>query len=123
MADVPEAVVTENPGPCSALIPMEEWVKGDGGGACRPCLLAPVTQWYGEILSQHGLPDLAHSLEELASKVELAPSELAKQLDSIKSKVSEPVRQRLLEFDCSAQAYEGNNEANIGESEKEVEHG
>lgn len=89
------------------LKPMAEWVvEEDPRGICRECLLAPVLQWYRDELKQRGHAEKALKLEELAKKAEDLPLQVCKEFDKIKSEVEEPLRERLLDFDCAAQSYE-----------------
>ncbi len=92
------------------LKPMTEWVKVPDTGNCRPCTLAPVVQWYWSELKEKGRDDIATRLEQ---KVEGMDDENAEQmtqvceeLDAIKAEVDEPLRQRLLEFDCEVQSLD-----------------
>jgi hypothetical protein len=91
--------------PCASVINMGTWVQQPSGdGVCRPCLLAPVTQWYMDALSTAGLNNLAVELEGAVDGGEVA---LATKLDEVKSKVSPELKARLREFDCHAQLYKG----------------
>jgi hypothetical protein len=91
--------------PCASVIGMEDWVQQPGeGGVCRPCLLAPVTQWYMDVLNTAGQNGLAAELEGAVDGGETA---LAAKLDEVKGRVPPEVRARLQEFDCHAQLYRG----------------
>jgi hypothetical protein len=97
------------PSPCESTIDMATWVRQpNGDGPCRPCLLAPVTQWYMDILKTGGMEFLAAELEGAVDGGEEA---LAAKLDEVKGKVSPEVRARLREFDCHAQLYKGDENA------------
>lgn len=97
-------------------IPMAQWVKAAGGdeNGCKPCTLTPVTQWYGSELKTAGLHNLAADLVAVATALpdddDQAALELAQELDRIKQQVPEAVRDRLLDFDCTAQQYQGEEE-------------
>lgn len=101
----PQATQPQPPGPCASIINMRDWVQQPGDDSvCRPCLLAPVTQWYMDVLKTTGLPDLAVELE---GAVEHGEAALAAKLDEVKDRVSPEVKARLREFDCHAQLYKG----------------
>lgn len=90
---------------CASIIGMGKWVQqSSDDGVCRPCLLAPVTQWYMDALNTSGLNNLAAELEGAVDGGELT---LATKLDEIKDRVSPDVKNRLREFDCHAQTYKG----------------
>lgn len=92
---------------CVNVEDMEQWVQAeDPAGLCRPCLLGPVTSWYIESLQENGHEELARQLGETATNENLTPVELARQLDGAKKAVAPEVRERLLDFDCSAQSYQ-----------------
>jgi hypothetical protein len=96
---------TRKPSPCDSVIEMATWVQQPNGeGPCRPCLLAPVTQWYMDVLKTGGMEELATELERAVDGGEV---ELAAKLDEVKGRVSPEVRARLKEFDCHAQLYKG----------------
>ena len=81
---------------------MKEWVGGaQKEGECRPCLMAPVTQWYRDELQERGRADLAEKIEKAVD----AGEDVASLLDAIKAEVGEEVANRLRDFDCSAQSY------------------
>lgn len=87
--------------------PMLDWVKEDDPkGICRSCLLGPVLQWYHEELDAKGHHDLAFELEKLSRQADELPLQLCETFDKIKGEVEEPLRERLLEFDCAVQSYE-----------------
>ena len=95
---------------CPNLQPMAEWIKGDEPGTCRPCVLAPVIQWYYQELKGQGYEDLASQLEAEADVLEEDNAELimaiCKDLDTIKAAVPEELRKRLEEFDCHLQVQD-----------------
>jgi hypothetical protein len=96
--------------PCASVIDMATWVQQpNGDGPCRPCLLAPVTQWYMDVLKTAGMDNLATDLEGAVDGGEIA---LATKLDEVKSKVPPEVSARLKEFDCHAQLYKGGEDGN-----------
>lgn len=92
------------------LKPMEEWVKEGKAKECRPCLLGPVAQWYTEELKEKGHPEMAQKVEELADNTDIENPEqvltFCQELDKIKETVEVPLRERLEEFDCEAQAFD-----------------
>jgi hypothetical protein len=92
---------------CSVkLKPMKEWVgEEDPNGVCRECLLGPVLQWYREELDEKGHTVFVQELDELSKRAELIPLQLCEEFDKIKGAVEEPLRERLLDFDCAAQSY------------------
>ncbi len=85
------------------LKPMADWVGENDPKVCRPCMLAPVVQWYAEELRAAGKTGLALKLEEQANTEE--PLTLCRELDTIKEQAEEPLRERLLDFDCAAQTF------------------
>jgi hypothetical protein len=85
---------------CPNLKPMTEWLKEDTK-ECRPCLLAPVVEWYYEELNERGYKEIATGLKEVGEKG--SPEEIGAILDLIKQEVDDDVKARLEEFDCSAQ--------------------
>jgi len=89
------------------LKPMAQWVQEeDPRGICRECLLGPILQWYREELNEKGYSKFIEELDTIARAAEVLPLQLCEELDKIKSEVEEPLRERLEEFDCAAQAYE-----------------
>ena len=92
------------------LKPMEDWIQELDPNNCRPCLLAPVTQWYAEELQEQGRQDLVNRISEIGESVDIEDEKavltLCKELDIIKSEVEEPLRGRLKEFDCHAQSFD-----------------
>jgi hypothetical protein len=99
-----QASVPEN-NPCASVIEMATWVQQPSGdGVCRPCLLAPVTQWYIDALKTGGRDDLVAALEGAVDVDEVA---LAAKLDEVKAEVPPELRARLRDFDCHAQLYRG----------------
>jgi hypothetical protein len=96
--------------PCASIIDMGTWVQQPSGdGICRPCLLAPLTQWYMDVLRTEGMNNLATDLEGAVDGGEIA---LATKLDEVKDKVSPDLKARLKEFDCHAQLYKGEEGGN-----------
>jgi len=88
------------------LKPMATWIsEEDPQGICRECLLAPVLQWYRDELNDKGYSTFVEELDRLEKKAELLPLQLCEEFDKIKGDVEESLRERLEEFDCSAQAY------------------
>jgi len=92
---------------CSVeLKPMATWVQEeDPKGICRECLLAPVLQWYREVLNEKGYSKFTEELNTIARAAEVLPLQLCEEFDKIKGEVEESLRERLEEFDCAAQAY------------------
>jgi G3E family GTPase len=96
--------------PCVSVIDMATWVQQpNGDGPCRPCLLAPLTQWYMDVLRTGGRDDLAAALEGAVDGGEVV---LATKLDEVKGEVSPELRARLKEFDCHAQLYKEGEDDN-----------
>lgn len=88
------------------LKPMATWVQEeDPRGLCRECLLAPVLRWYRDELNEKGHQKFVSELNDIARAAEVLPLQLCEKLDKIKTEVEEPLRERLEEFDCAAQAY------------------
>jgi hypothetical protein len=89
------------------LKPMADWVvEEDPQGICRECLLAPPLQWYRDELESRGLISLAKGLEDIAREAETFPLKLCQEFDRIKGAVEEPLRERLLDFDCAVQTWQ-----------------
>jgi hypothetical protein len=96
--------------PCASVVDMATWVQQpNGDGPCRPCLLAPLTQWYMDVLRTGGRDDLAAALEGAVDGGEVV---LATKLDEVKGEVSPELRARLKEFDCHAQLYKEGEDGN-----------
>ena len=94
------------------LKPMATWVQEeDPKGICRECLLAPVLQWYREALNEKGYSKFTEELNSIARAAEVLPLQLCETFDKIKGEVEEPLRERLEEFDCAAQAYEPDDDS------------
>ncbi len=102
-------MATENKNLCADIVGMKEWVSKEDGPTCRPCLLAPVAQWYRDELQERGITDLAQEIEQAADQLDHIG--LAETLDNIKGKVEPEVKNRLLEFDCLAQTYKPPDES------------
>jgi hypothetical protein len=113
---VPEEASTEvapdEEKPCPNLQPMAEWIKGETPGTCRPCILAPVVQWYWQELKEQGNEEVAAELQAEVDVLEEDNAEqvmaLCKDLDEIKAAAPPELRQRLEEFDCSIQSFDPN---------------
>ncbi len=88
-------------GYCRNLIEMAPWIEKhkDNVEKCAPCTLSMVSQWYKQTLP----PDTTASLQELVDKKDAVA--IAKELDNIKSKATPQIKDRLLDFDCSAQSF------------------
>ncbi len=94
------------------LKPMAKWVQEeDPSGICRECLLGPVLHWYRDELSERGHTKFVSELNQIAHEAEVLPLTLCEKLDNIKGEVEEPLRERLEEFDCAAQAYKPNDDS------------
>ena len=63
-------------------------------------------QWYRNELNEKGHQKFVSELDDIARQAEVLPLQLCEAFDKIKSEVEEPLRERLEEFDCAAQAYE-----------------
>ena len=88
------------------LKPMAAWIKEeDPQGVCRECLLGPVLQWYQEELKTKGHSEKSSDLAKIAEAPEVLPLQICQQFDKIKGEVEEPLRERLLDFDCAVQSY------------------
>jgi hypothetical protein len=89
------------------LKPMKDWVQETDPEKCRSCMLGPVVQWYEETLREQGEVSLAIELVDNAlNNKEATPLTICEQLDKIKAAVGESLRERLKDFDCSAQTFE-----------------
>ena len=94
------------------LKPMKVWVQEeDPRGICRECLLGPVLQWYRDELNSKGYTKFVDELNQIAHEAEVLPLTLCEKLDSIKDAVEESLRERLEEFDCTAQAYKPDDDS------------
>ncbi|MEM2905028.1 MAG: hypothetical protein QW587_04735 [Candidatus Bathyarchaeia archaeon] len=86
---------------------MSNWIKEGGQKICRPCVLPILIQWYQSELTESGREHLARRLSKLVDKADLAPEEVAEELDRIKETVDDAsLKLRLREFDCTIQASE-----------------
>ena len=103
----PEAIPSDYKCECELpLKSMEDWIKGEEkDGECRPCTLGPVTQWYVDVLKENGHPDKATEIEQMVKDDSLEPLTLCQKLDTIKEEVEPSIRERLKDFDCSAQSF------------------
>lgn len=106
----PEAEPKHEERPCPNLQPMAEWIKGETPGTCRPCILAPVVQWYYQELKEQGDEETAAQLEAEVNVLEEDNVEqvmaLCKDLDQIKAAAPEELRKRFEEFDCAIQSFD-----------------
>jgi hypothetical protein len=90
---------------------MKDWMKAkiDTGDPqeCKPCLLAPIINWYYEELKEKGVDELAAELQEAADfSQDESPEKLlivCAMLDEIKKSVDEHLANRLLQFDAKIQ--------------------
>ena len=113
MSDEANITPEEEPkaGTCPiALIPMGEWVKKPDTGSCKPCAIGPVVQWYHSELEEQGKPEIAKRLEAKVVGIENDDPDqmiaICEELDAIKAEVEEPLRNRLLDFDCEIQSLD-----------------
>ena len=95
----------ELPSACDTVKDMTTWLQEEtpGAGMCRPCILPIGVGWYIHELEANGKADLAQVLKSLADNETITPLEVAKQLDSIKSRVDPRLGLRLKELDCTLQ--------------------
>ena len=67
----------------------------------------PVVQWYHSELEEQGKPEIAKRLEAKVVGIENDDPDqmiaICEELDAIKAEVEEPLRNRLLDFDCEIQ--------------------
>jgi hypothetical protein len=64
-----------------------------------------VVAWYFEELEERGEKELLDDLEVVQKKGN--PIETAAALDQVKEQADPELRQRLLEFDCATQTFDG----------------
>ena len=102
--EVPTVKITPPVKPCADISPMGDWLAGNQEGECRACLLPPVIQWYREELEQNN-PELVKDVDSAVQSGD--PALITWTFDSIKTKVSEKLKERLKEFDCHAQLHKG----------------
>lgn len=92
------------------LQPMAKWVQVADGGSCRPCVIAPVVQWYFTELKERGNEPLAQRLEAKVNETDDEHPEevvqLCEELDLIKQEVDPDTRLRLMDFDCEIQSMD-----------------
>lgn len=107
-AHVEQASQTE--ATCNPLL-MVDWGKKESE-ACKPCIMGPVANWYYTELEERGRQDLAGELEDVVQGLgdgdtaeAIAP--LLEILDSIKGRVDAPTLERLKDFDCAVQVFDG----------------
>lgn len=101
---MPEEKVVNEPG-CNCpvpLVPMKEWVEGGTEEECRPCALAPVSQWYHSELVERGFGAAAEALAQLIEEGD--PLAVCAKMDEVKE-LDPALKTRLLDFDCQAQAF------------------
>jgi hypothetical protein len=87
------------------LKPMAEWVSEEDTEKCRPCLLAPVTQWYRTELTDAKKQDQVKLLDETILKEKAEALQICQVLDRIKDEVEGSLRERLKDFDCAVQTF------------------
>lgn len=88
--------------PLDKIASVEEWANGpETEENCPPCLMAPLASMYLGELIDAGEHELGKNLEKVFENGDLLT--IAKELDRIKGKVGEPLRNKLEELDCFAQ--------------------
>lgn len=86
------------------LLSLEEWLKKESPhGNCKPCLLTPLTQWYVSELEERGETKEANTIREITQAKNTTPELLAKELDAIKKRSNEDLKERLKDLDCEIQ--------------------
>lgn len=90
--------------------PMGDWIQEPDPKVCRPCALGPVVQWYRDTLKELAQAEYAAELEKLADETNVDDPQsvltMCRELDKIKASVGDALRERLRDFDCSAQSYQ-----------------
>ena len=83
---------------------VEDWANGSKTDEnCPPCLMAPLASMYLGTLREANENELAERLEKVFEDGDLLT--IARNLDSIKGDVGEPLRKELRELDCFAQVH------------------
>jgi hypothetical protein len=102
-----KTTIYENGTVCKNLMPMAEWVKieEEDPNKCHECMIPIVVAWYFEELEERGEKELLDDLEVVQKKGN--PIETAAALDQVKEQADPELRQRLLEFDCATQTFDG----------------
>ena len=72
---------------------------------CRPCMIGVTASWYVDELKERGLEEMASQFETSAMEAD-NPEAVGRLMDDVKEKVPEPVKCRLIEFDCTTQLNE-----------------
>lgn len=94
---------------CKNLLPMQEWIETNDADSnaegCPSCTLGIVSSWYLSELREQGQSGKADDLKKTIEKFSNKPIKIAKKLDEIKASVPEQIKDRLLDFDCSAQNF------------------
>lgn len=80
------------------LIPLAEWVQNPGPDQCPPCVITPLASHYLGALEEAGETSLAENLKKVYEDGDVLT--IAQELDNIKSKVGESLKDALLDFDC-----------------------
>lgn len=95
----------DEPCECGNLKPMELWLGEEDkeGAECHECLARPIAEYYLGALEQAKAEAQAKELEEAWATEDLIV--IGKAMDKIKSEVAEPLKKRLLTYDCYAQTY------------------
>lgn len=87
-----------------ACEPLEQWIQGGDGVACRPCSLAFIATWYRDLLKENGLAQEAQGVERLADSHD--PVQVARALDAVKGRMSPEIQTKLRDYDCAVQQIE-----------------
>lgn len=80
-------------------------------GTCRPCQMHPLASMYLGELEKAGKKDDAEKLQKVYEGGDILT--IAEELDNIKKRVGEELRQNLEELDCFTQSFteDGNEDA------------
>lgn len=98
--------MSEEKTPCRNTTNMTKWLSGENPDFCRSCLVGPAVSWYLDELKNQGQQERAEHLRTTAQKSDVTPTEIAREMDKIKSEVNLDLKKRLLDFDCSVQTFE-----------------
>lgn len=89
--------------PLKSIQTLEGWLTSPSDGQCPSCLLAPLASYYLGALEEAGENILADNLKSMFENS--SPLTIAKNMDSIKKRVGDKLKQDLENLDCMAQVH------------------
>jgi hypothetical protein len=90
---------------CKDIKPMKDWATSPSKNKkmCHSCMIGVPANWYEAELRDNGRGDLADELESHRVSETATAESVAKKMDDIKDRVDQPLKERLLELDCTTQ--------------------